>query len=102
MDVYSHMKNNEMIVECKKVKFYASYDEDAFFEWLGKIKSIMNVKGKRDSIMLTITTLSDDDLYNLVGLFRRYKIKMENLEHVVHESQKEMFYKYHINMYLAH
>ena len=97
------MQNNEIVIECKKVKFYAPYDEDAFFEWLQKIKSITKVKGKRDSIFLTINNLTDDDLYNLVGLLRRYKIKMEDLEQVLNETQKQIFYKcqkeHHVNMY---
>jgi hypothetical protein len=100
-----NMQHNEMIIECKRVKFFSRYDEDAFFEWLTKIKSITNVKGKRDSILLTVNDLSDDDLYNLVGLFRRYKVKMDNLEHGLNESQKEAFYDcqkgHHINMYPA-
>lgn len=99
------MNVNKKIIECKRVKFYASYDEDAFFEWLAKIKSVTNVKGKSDSIFLTVNDLSDDDLYNLVALFRRYKIKMDNLEGIVSESQQEIFYQsqkeHHVNMYPA-
>ena len=92
-----------MIIECKKVKFYASYDEDAFFEYLAKIKSVVTIKGKKDSIYLTIENLTDDDLYNLVGLFRRYKIKMDELSSILHESQKHLFDRcqtgYRINVY---
>lgn len=92
-----------MIIECKKVKFYASHDEDAFFEWLAKIKSITNVKGKRDSIFLTIEGLTDEDLYSLIALFRRYKIKMDSLEIMLDDSQKNLFNRsqkgYCINMY---
>lgn len=99
------MKDKIMIIECKKVKFYASYDEDAFFEWLAKIKSVTNVKGRRDSIFLAVSDLTEDDLYNLVGLLRRYKIKMESLEQGLNEQQKEIFYGFqkghHINMYPA-
>ena len=99
------MNNNEMIIECKRVKFFSRYDEDAFFECLTKIKSITNVKGKRDSIFLTVNDLSDDDVYNLVGLFRRYKVKMDTLEQFLNESQKDMFHEcqkgHHINMYPA-
>ncbi len=94
-----------MIIECKKVKFYAPYDEDAFFEYLAKIKSVTNVKGKKDSICLTIQNLTNEDLYNLVGLFRRYKIKMDDLAVMLDDSFKELFNQYqkghHINMYPA-
>lgn len=92
-----------MIFECKKVKFYASYDEDLFFEYLAKIKSVIDVKGKKDSIYLTIENLTEQDLYNLVGLLRRYKIKMDSLSSWFHGSQKELFDRcqigHHVNMY---
>ena len=99
------MTRNEMIIKCKRVKFYAPYDEDAFFEWLHKIKGIIDVKGNRDSIFLTVNNLSDEELYNLIGLFRRYKIKMSELEKVLNDSQRELFHAYqkahHINVYPA-
>lgn len=94
-----------MILECKKVKFYASYDEDAFFEYLAKIKSVVEIKGKKDSIYLTINNLTEEDLYNLIGLLRRYKIKMDSISNMLDESQKALFERcqngYHINMYPA-
>jgi hypothetical protein len=94
-----------MIIECKQVKFYASYDEDAFFECLQKIKSVTQVKGKKNTICLTIDTLTDHDLENLIGLFRRYKVKMDTLETMLSESQKKLFNQcqksYHINRYPA-
>lgn len=59
-----------MILECKRIKFYASYDEDAFFEYLAKIKSVIEVKGSKDILYLTIQNLTDEDIYNFVGLLR--------------------------------
>lgn len=94
-----------MIIECKKVKFYATYDEDAFFEYLKKIKSVTSFKGKKDSIYMTIENLTDDDLCNLVGLFRRYKIKLDNLSNQLNDSHKNIFEQchkgHHINVYPA-
>lgn len=100
-------KKHIIVVECKRVKFYSSYDEDAFFEWLQKIKSIMEVKGKKDSLFLTINSkgLPEDDLYNLVALCRRYKIKTIQLNAIINESNSEQFAYYqhaeHINVYPA-
>jgi hypothetical protein len=99
------MQGSGKIIECKRVKFYSTCDEDAFFEWLGKIKSITNIKGQRDSILLTIDQISDEELYQLVALFRRYKVKMSGVEQILNESQKENFEGYqkghHINVYPA-
>ena len=53
----------------------------------------------------TIENLTDGDLYNLVGLFRRYKVKMDSLDSMLNESHKELFNRcqkgHHINMYPA-
>jgi hypothetical protein len=99
------MQSIGTIIECKRVKFFSTYDEDAFFEWLGKIKSIKNIKGHRDSILLTIDSISNEELYQLVALFRRYKVKMNGVEQILNESQKADFQEYqkghHINVYPA-
>ena len=99
----NNMKKNEILIECKRVRFYSSYDEDAFFEWLKKIKNVKSVRGKGDSILFTVSSLSDKELHNLIGLFRRYKIEMNDLEQVLNSSQQKLFNEYqkghHINVY---
>lgn len=101
------MANNEIVIVCKRVKFYSKFDEAAFFESLEKIKSIGKVEGKGDSILLTMSdsSISDEDLDKLVGLFRRYKISMKQLEGIVNDTNRELFYDYqrgyHINVYPA-
>jgi hypothetical protein len=96
---------NNITVECKRVKFYSPFDEDAFFEWIKKIKSIKDVKGKLDKIILFFKTdeLKQDELDNLVALFRRYKINLKLLHQFVSKKNKEdyEYFKdcYHINMY---
>lgn len=99
------MVKNEIIVECRRVRFYSPYDEDAFFEWVKKIKSINKVHGKRDKILLSVDTdrVTNEDLYNFVALFRRYKVRMKYLEVIVSETNKEDFHYYQqgysINVY---
>lgn len=95
-----------MIIECHRVKFYAPYDKDAFFEYIAKIKSIIEVKGKKDSIYLTIDkNVHDDDLYNMIGLLRRYAIEMNQLRVLLDKSQKELFdrcsHGYSVSVYPA-
>jgi hypothetical protein len=98
---------SEIIIECKRVKFFAPHDEDAFFEWLYKIKSIKEVKGKRDSILLTLhkKRIPHDDLHSLVALFRRYKVPMKNVEVIVTGHNRIWFERFqrssHFNMYPA-
>lgn len=96
----------QVIIKCRRVKFYSSFDEDAFFEWLGKIKSIEKVKGEKDVIFLYLkesAVVTNDDLQNIVALFRRYKINIRNLINLISEENKEFFEYaldgYSINVY---
>ncbi len=68
--------NNPIILECKRVKFYAPHDEDAFFEWIKKIICIEKAEGSEDKILLFIPKkkIKPTELHDLVGLFRRYNI----------------------------
>ena len=92
------MVNQEGIIECKRVKFYCPDDKSAFFDWLEKIKIIKEIKGKKDSILLILNnrTINDQELGSLVALFRRYKIKMENLEVLINDSNKNVFQYYQV------
>ena len=100
------MDNKQIILECKRVKFYTRYDEDVFFEWLKKIKCIKNVVGMRDKILLTVDEqLSNSAVMDLIGLFRRYKINMKQLDIFYNSSNQELLdgYKksFSINVYPA-
>lgn len=97
--------NNQIILECKKVKFYAPHDEDAFFEWIKKIECITNVKGKRDVICLFIANkkITLQDLGSIMALFRRYRIATKQLEIFITNKNREFFEhcktSSHFNMY---
>ncbi|MDR3550583.1 MAG: hypothetical protein P4L31_04160 [Candidatus Babeliales bacterium] len=90
------MVNQEIIVECKRVKFYCPDDKSAFFEWLKKIKSVREIKGKGDAILLILSNsiISDEDLDSLVSLFRRYKIAMKYLSVIVNDDNEDQFQQY--------
>ena len=85
------MKEVKLI--CKKVIFYFQKDEDAFFEWLKKIKCLDHTSAARDELYLHIKkkNISDDDLRNLIGLFYRYKVNMKQLQIFLNETNKEWF-----------
>jgi len=80
-------------VACKRIKFYAPYDEDAFFEWAKKISCITDIVGKRDTIVFTINRVAvgDEQLRNLIALFRRYKISLKKLEVLINDENQELF-----------
>ncbi|MHB9020196.1 MAG: hypothetical protein ACYC3G_05020 [Minisyncoccota bacterium] len=99
------MNNKNIILECKRVKFFSPHDEDAFFEWSKKITCITNVKGKGDKILLFISRpkIENEELFDLYALFYRYKINKKQLEVFLNDANRELYYKhknnYSINIY---
>jgi hypothetical protein len=68
------------ILRCKRVRFYSQGDERAFFDFAGNIKSISKIKGVGEEIQLKVASrVSDTSLRDLVGLFQRYHIRMNQL-----------------------
>jgi hypothetical protein len=88
------LKYNEMFIECKRVKFYSPHDEDAFFEWINKIKSVTKYDGKLDELYLYIKNknISNKDLRELIALFYRYNIDMKQLRIFLTKKNKEWFF----------
>lgn len=86
------MKKNPIILECKRVKFFGPRDKDAFFEWIERIKFITRCVGERDSILLYPRSkrINNEDLRNLYGLFRRYKVDTKQLEVFVNSKNKDL------------
>jgi hypothetical protein len=90
------MKPNkqENILICKSVKFYCRKDEDAFFEWIKKIDCIDKTSGLGKELYLYIAAddIHDHDLDDLIGLFYRYKINMQQLSRFLTDDNKKWFY----------
>jgi hypothetical protein len=91
-------KNNTtdhaVYLTCKGVRFCARKDEDAFFEWIKKIKCIKSFEGARDELYLDLVDrpLRDKDLDDLIGLLYRYKIDMKQLAQFLTPKNKPWFY----------
>ncbi len=71
------LKDNKTVLILTPLKFYTHDDEDLFFAWIKKVKCIESIKGigKELYAIIDSKTISDNDLDNLVGLFKRYKLK---------------------------
>lgn len=69
------------------------YDEDQFFSWIEKIPSIVKFNGKGDELYLYMKSkIPDNDLRELIGLFYRYKINMQQLSVFLNEDNKAWFF----------
>lgn len=78
-------------VRASSVRFYSPMDEDAFFDWLGKIQSIKEVYGEDRDIVLSFSgdEVSDADLHELIAVFRRYDIDKRRLRSLVNDKNQE-------------
>jgi hypothetical protein len=87
------MKKYDVILTCKKIKFYSQKDEDVFFEWVKKIECIDKTTATGNELYLHIASnnLEDDDLRDLLGLFCRYKIDMKQLHVFLNKKNKKWF-----------
>jgi len=98
---------NKQALICKRVRFYSKLDEHAFFEWIKKIKCIASCEGVRDTIVLTVVRrkIKNEDLCELFAIFRRYKIRTEQLEVFLdsknHDALSWFKKNSHFNMYPA-
>ncbi|MCK5633167.1 hypothetical protein KAH94_05425 [bacterium] len=89
------MKKKNIKLICKAVGYYTSKDEDAFFEWLKKIPSIVEVEGWSDELHLYIksSTVPVADLREIIAIFFRYNIKdMTQLKIFLNQKNKEWFF----------
>jgi len=63
------------------VTYYHQNDENAFFEWLARIRCVDCFEGRgRDLVIHLSRPPSDADLRELVAFFYRYGIDMRQLE----------------------
>ena len=88
------MNKKIVILIAKSVAFYSHQDEEAFLNWIKAIKSIkmIDYQGSEMHIYIKSNRISDKDLNNLLALFFRYKIKMNQLSVFLNDANKEWFF----------
>jgi hypothetical protein len=75
------VSSKKIQIEAAHVGYYSAYDEAAFFEWLDKIASVCDFKGRGSSLWITVDydKTTEEDLLELLSLFRRYEVSMGQL-----------------------
>lgn len=78
---------------CTPLRFYARYDEDAFFWWLKQIPCIEKFEGIGRELHLYVPTkeISDTHLRNLRGVFKRYNFDRTQLRVFMTEANQRIF-----------
>lgn len=73
---------SEIKLTCHRVKYYAPIDEDMFFKWIKKIKSIKSFEGILYDLHLYLDSseLPRKDYFAIKALFKRYNIDLKQLD----------------------
>lgn len=89
------MSYKPTILVCKRVRFYALKDEDAFFAWIKKMDCIEDFYGEGDELYLEMVnlTIHEHELRDLIGLFYRYNIDMKQLRIFLNDENRSWFYE---------
>ncbi|WP_152624867.1 hypothetical protein [Xanthomonas sp. GPE 39] len=75
------MTDDVIELEALRVRFYSANDESAFFDWAKKIPCIEKCEGHGPVIYLRVSAgaITENCLRELLSLFRRYEISMQQL-----------------------
>jgi hypothetical protein len=63
-------------------RFFSSGDEDVFFDWLGRIRCVEEVRGEGEALQVLFKSaaVSDPDLRELIAVFQRYRLDPSQLK----------------------
>lgn len=94
LEIMINMNKKEIVLVAKKVVFYALKDEEAFLSWLKSIKAVkqLDYYGSELHIYVKDKQISEQDLSDLLALFFRYKIKMDQLKIFLNTENKSWFF----------
>lgn len=86
------MQNKPYLV-CHGVVYYGLTDEKLFFQWIKEIECIEGTGGSGEDLYLYLksTHLTEDDLYEVINFFKRYKIDIRQLRPYLTDENKELF-----------
>ena len=79
---------------CHRIMYHSMIDEEMFFQWVRKIKSITKIVGEGYDLYLFFESANIPylDLLEITGLFYRYKIvDMRQLQIFINESNREKY-----------
>lgn len=85
--------DNKIVLKCVPLRFYTQTDEEQYFTWIKKIKSIDTVEGfgRELHIIMKSNKISNQDLLEFIGLFRRYNFDLEQLKIFMNDDNKIIF-----------
>jgi hypothetical protein len=83
-----------------EVIFYSQKDEDIFFNWFEGLSSTRGIIGDRSDIVVTTSARVDDqELREMLAIFRRYSLDMSQLSCYCTEDNASWFRDRNKNWY---
>lgn len=75
------MPEKPIRLEAKSVRYFSKGDERAFFRWLNEIPCVTSIEGRGDILNIPVDRelLDDESLRELIALFQRYSVDMNQL-----------------------
>lgn len=77
----------------REVMYFSAGDEHCFFAWLDRIAAVKSVRGRgRDvAIELDENACTDADLRELLALFHRYGVELQQLRQLITNANAHWF-----------
>lgn len=74
-------KDGLVELKAEAVTYYSAHDEDAFFDWLGKMACVKSYYGKGTELYIVVdrAVVSRGELLDLIAFFYRYNMSMAQL-----------------------
>jgi len=82
-----------IVLMCTPLIFYTRNDEELLFNWIDKVCSVTEVNGVGEVLYLSFSssTIPNNELLDLMGIFDRYKFDQKQLLVFMNETNKEWF-----------
>jgi hypothetical protein len=93
--MHNSRERERPVLRCKRVRFYSQADEIVFFEWVKRLECVERAEGMHDEIHLHLTSaeIGDDCLRELLAVFYRYRISMQQLKRFLTKHNEPWFYR---------
>lgn len=87
-------ESKTVVLEVVGLTYYSQKDEDAFFEWAQKIKSVTEIggHGNTDTISVRLDLVDQDDVREFLALFHRYGVDKKQLVALVKPEYHDWFH----------
>ena len=79
----------DIVIICKRVRYYTDIDKNLFFEWLDAIEGVESYTDTERELYLKLNiAMTNENLLDLVAVCERYRLGTSQLSFYMHENNK--------------